>query len=735
MKKYLSLLLLLTIFCSVSAQQISVKSFRKLEMDLDAKVNEPLKDQNGDVCAIIKVQTTQSGFYFDGGQLGIKKTELKHGEIWLYVPWGLKRLTISHDKLGVLRDYQLNIPIEKATVYELVLTTGKVITTVEETIDSQWLVINPEPADASVYLNDLFVKSGTYQTKLKPGTYTYRVEAPLYHTEAGKVEINDTKKEIVARLKPAFGYVTVNTEPEKEAKVIIDGKTLTTNTPCKSEVLASGVHTVQVIKEMYQPSTQKVTITDGQTTPLNFRLQPNFAELTITTFAEATLYVNNEQKAKGNWNGRLNPGVYSLEARLDKHRSAKQDIELTAGDVKTANLQPTPIYGSLDIITTPVGANITINGKDYGTTPNTIKNLLIGEYKAKLTKTGYATVNKSIIINDEKASIINETLITGNSYLISAHQKYELKDYVGAVQDYSKVIELDPLNVQAYKERGSYYFTVQNYNEAISDFTKIIEILPNDSIYFIRGLAKYKLKNNVGAISDFNKSLKINPNNSTTKEYLEIVKREIELNSNTVKDIDGNVYHTVKIGTQTWMVENLKTTHYQNGDPIPKVTNNSSWSTLNTGAWCDYDNSAANGTKYGHLYNWYAVNTSNLAPSGWHVATDTEWTTLDRFVNDNLGATVSVFKVLAAKTNWYIPLEDGGIDILKSNNILGFTALPGGTRQDDGNFYGLEVYGEWWSSTESDPLHAYFRTMNYIYYGRGSSSKSLGYSVRCVKDN
>ena len=421
MKKYFSLLLLLSIFCSVSAQQISVKSFRKLEMDLDAKVNEPLKDQNGDLCAIIKVQTTQSGFYFDGGQLGIKKTELKHGEIWLYVPWGLKRLTISHDKLGVLRDYQLNIPIEKASVYEMVLTTGKVITTVEETIDSQWLVINPEPADASVYLNDLFVKSGTYQTKLKPGSYSYRVEAPLYHTEAGKVEINDTKKEIIARLKPAFGYVTVNTEPEKEAKVIIDGKALTTNTPCKSEALASGTHTVQVIKEMYQPATQKVTITDGQTAPVNFKLQPNFAELNITTSAEATLYINNEQKAKANWNGRLNPGVYSLEARLDKYRPAKQDIELSAADVRTVNLLPSPIYGSLDIITTPVGASILINGKDYGTTPNTIKNLLIGEYTIQLSKIGFASVNKTVTVIDGKSIDFNEVLFNSGNLKINSN--------------------------------------------------------------------------------------------------------------------------------------------------------------------------------------------------------------------------------------------------------------------------------------------------------------------------
>ena len=406
---------------SLFAQQISVKSFRKLETDLDARVTEPIKDQNGDLCAIIKVQTTQSGFYFDGGQLGIVKTVPKHGEIWVYVPWGLKRLTISHDKLGVLRDYQLNIPIEKASVYEMVLTTGKVITTVEETIDSQWLVITPEPADASVYINDVFVKSGTYQTKLKSGSYTYRVEAPLYHTEAGKVEITDTKKEIAANLKPAFGYVTVNTEPEKEAKVIIDGKTLTTNTPCKSEALASGVHTVQVIKEMYQPSTQKVTITDGQTTELNFKLEPNFAEINITAPKEATLFINNEKKASGNWSGRLSAGVYNLEARLDKYRPAKQDIELAVGDVKTVNLQPTPIYGSLDIITSPVGANISIDGKDYGTTPITIKNLLIGNYTLKLSKIGFGTATKTILIEDSKESTVSETLSNGKIVTITSN--------------------------------------------------------------------------------------------------------------------------------------------------------------------------------------------------------------------------------------------------------------------------------------------------------------------------
>ncbi len=421
MKKYISLLLLLSIFCSLSAQQIAVKSFRKLETDLDARLSETaLKDFNGEQSAIIKIVTIQKGFTFDCGQIGIVKTINKASEIWVYVPHGAKRISIFHEKLGQIRDWMFTEPIEKASVYEMVLTTGKVITTVEETIDSQWLVITPEPADASVYLNDLFVKSGTYQAKLKPGSYSYRVEAPLYHTEAGKVEITDTKKEIIAKLKPAFGFVTVNTEPESDARVIIDGKTLMNNTPCKSDALASGTHLVQVIKEMFQPSAQKVIITDGQTTALNFKLEPNFAEISITAPTDATLYLNNDKRAIGSWTGRLNPGVYSLEARLDKHRPAKQDIELAAGDVKTVNLQPTPIYGTLDIITTPVGANITINGKDYGTTPNTIRKLLIGEYKVLLTKSGYASISKTVTISDGMNTEFAETLSTGKFVTINS---------------------------------------------------------------------------------------------------------------------------------------------------------------------------------------------------------------------------------------------------------------------------------------------------------------------------
>jgi hypothetical protein len=420
MKKFLTIVLLVALTSS-SFAEIAVKSFRKLENDLDARVNEPLKDQNGDVCAIIKVVTTQTGFSsFDCGQIGVVKTVQKPSEIWVYVPYGAKRITITHPQLGMIRDYFFTVPVEKATVYEMVLITGRIETVVVDEMNSQWLVINPDPADAMIYLDDNFVKSGMYQAKVKPGVHTYRVEFGMYHNEAGKIEIVDTKKVVNVKLKPAFGFFSVTSEPESGAKVIVEGKTQTKTTPFTSEALSSGEYTVQVVKEMYQPITQKVMVYDGRTTPINFILPPNFAQIKVNSPTDATIYINNQQKGIGTWEGRLTAGSYSFEARRDKHRPARQEVMIMAGDNKTIELQPTPIFGSLDVLTDPPGASIIIDGKDHGSSPNTIYNLPIGDCTVQLTKPGYNSLTKIITITDGKSTELVETLSSGNSTAVES---------------------------------------------------------------------------------------------------------------------------------------------------------------------------------------------------------------------------------------------------------------------------------------------------------------------------
>jgi len=214
----------------------------------------------------------------------------------------------------------------------------------------------------------------------------------------------------------------------------------------------------------------------------------------------------------------------------------------------------------------------------------------------------------------------------------------------------------------------------------------------------------------------------------------------------TITDLDGNVYHTVTIGTQTWMAENLKTTQYNDGTAIPLVTDNTSWANLTTGAYSWYNNDATtNKNKYGALYNWYTVNTGKLAPKGWHVPTDAEWTTLENYLIANGynydGSTSGnkYAKSLAASTDWGTNYGTGTIgNDLTKNNSSGFSALPGGYRSnDDGTFDYVGNYGCWWSSTESDTNDAWTRGMYYSisYVYRYNNSKQDGYSVRCVRDS
>jgi uncharacterized protein (TIGR02145 family) len=209
----------------------------------------------------------------------------------------------------------------------------------------------------------------------------------------------------------------------------------------------------------------------------------------------------------------------------------------------------------------------------------------------------------------------------------------------------------------------------------------------------------------------------------------------------TVVDRDGNVYHTVKIGTQIWMIENLKVTHYRNGNIIPNIADNTNWKNLTTGAYCNYNNDTNKAMIYGRLYNWYAVTDSrNICPRGWHVPNDTEWTTLTTYVGENVAGT----KLKAKGTTHCENSPDTW-----ATNESGFTALPGGHRTEY-EFSNIGYGGNWWSSTECILIDnksgydnkaiyccAFSRYMlcHYSDVTKGCNKKTLGFSVRCVKDN
>ena len=203
--------------------------------------------------------------------------------------------------------------------------------------------------------------------------------------------------------------------------------------------------------------------------------------------------------------------------------------------------------------------------------------------------------------------------------------------------------------------------------------------------------------------------------------------------STSVSDVDGNIYKIVTIGTQTWMAENLRTTKYSTGEVIGTTTP----ATLDISAivnnnypkyqWA-YAGVESNVSTYGRLYSWYAVtDTRNICPTGWHVPSDSEWTTLTTFLG---GENIAGGKLKDTLTiHWQSPNTS-------ASNESGFTSLPGGFRDNDGSFYEIGTSGAWWCSSEYGTSLAWFRAMyyQYPYVYRSYLNKSIGCSIRCLKN-
>jgi uncharacterized protein (TIGR02145 family) len=198
-------------------------------------------------------------------------------------------------------------------------------------------------------------------------------------------------------------------------------------------------------------------------------------------------------------------------------------------------------------------------------------------------------------------------------------------------------------------------------------------------------------------------------------------------------DQDGNTYKTITIGSQTWMAENLRTTKYRNGDPIPNITDNAAWTAATTGAYSNYKNSTNKNTNniYGGLYNWFAVSDNrNIAPQGWHVPTDSELTDLTTFLG---GENLAGGKMKEIGTvHWTAPNTN-------ATNESGFTALPCGSRggDGDGSFNFLGDYGFYWSSTQYDASTAWCHSLDFNnaqFQHSYGWNKHAGASVRLIKD-
>ncbi len=188
----------------------------------------------------------------------------------------------------------------------------------------------------------------------------------------------------------------------------------------------------------------------------------------------------------------------------------------------------------------------------------------------------------------------------------------------------------------------------------------------------------------------------------------------------------GSEIKSVKIGNQVWMAENLNVDHYRNGDLIPTGLSNAQWESTTTGAYAIYNDDRANERIYGKLYNWYAVSDPRgLCPTGWHVPSDSEWSTLETY----LGGSAVAGGKLKSTSGWKTPNTG-------ATNSSGFNAFPGGYRLNGGAYDYIGTSGNWWSSSENNSSSAWNRKLYFFNSDvfRNYYSKQGGFSVRCVRD-
>ena len=219
------------------------------------------------------------------------------------------------------------------------------------------------------------------------------------------------------------------------------------------------------------------------------------------------------------------------------------------------------------------------------------------------------------------------------------------------------------------------------------------------------------------------------------------------VSAETVKDADGNIYHTVRLGNQVWTVENLRTTRFNDGTPIPHVTDTAGWKGLASPGFCYFNNDPESGKEYGALYNWWAACSDKIAPKGWKVPTHEDQVELCEYLiangyncdgtKDGNTTGNKVAKSMTAKTDWeHHPTPETAGHDLTTNNSTGFSALPTGSRWNDGSFHSIKQSVYWWSTTPGNGDDAHMSSIHsrFTKYGFNQHHKRSGFCIRLIRD-
>lgn len=429
MKRFLTLLILLMVGLMATAQDLKITKIELNPRMQTALVNQETDPVGQRKCAVLHVVTEgltpeernyKLRFQLDNAH-SIVKTVQDGGEIQLYVPDGTVRLTVKSEMGNYrcdFRDYGFKDGVESLKDYYVYIVYNRPAAQAESTpaITQQYLFFQVKPLDATLEVNDQIwpiSAEGTAKKYVNFDKYDYRVQALNYHSEVGKVTVSDPENACVVKvnLKPNFGWIEVSGTELQGANVYIDN-VFVGKAPCKSEALKSGQHSVKIAKELYETYTQTVTVADNETTKISPSLTADFANVTLAVDADAEIWVNDELKGTRRWTGNLATGTYKIECKMASHETALTTKEITNGmNGQTISLNaPRPIYGSLNIESSPDFCDIYLDGKKVGQTPKSIAELLIGRHEVKISKANYADYTEKVTITKGETKTVNATL-------------------------------------------------------------------------------------------------------------------------------------------------------------------------------------------------------------------------------------------------------------------------------------------------------------------------------------
>ena len=278
----------------------------------------------------------------------------------------------------------------------------------------QYVVFEVVPRNAILVIDHksyVLDSDGCTMVMLNNGTYNYQVSAKDYHDERGEFTVSGAKVDKRVELKPAFGWLSIDASGTlKDANIFVDN-TLIGKTPISRSQLSSGTHHVRIVKDMYVTYEDSITISDGQELRYSASLAADFATVTITADAGSDIYVNDALKGKSPWSGMLSTGTYIFEARKEGHRTTSLTKNISAEPAQQSYKldAPTPIMGTINVMCTPLKADVYVDGKMVGTTP-LMHDLIIGNHKITLRKEGYADHEQTITVEEGKVTDVTATL-------------------------------------------------------------------------------------------------------------------------------------------------------------------------------------------------------------------------------------------------------------------------------------------------------------------------------------